>query len=154
MLDSRFESCSQGLLVFCADQFRAVGAFIEAHGDQCGNAFFRHGYAEDGIGVGDRSFVVGNDEELRVVGESVQGLTEATDIGVVECGIDLVEHTERAGLDHINREEQSDCGHGALTTGEQCDALQACARGSGNDLDSGLQRVFGIDQFEVGIATA
>ena len=65
----------------------------------------------------------------------MEGFAEAADIGVVEGGIDLVEHTEGAGFDHIDPEEQGHGGHGALSPGEEGHAFQAGTGGAGDNFE-------------------
>ena len=84
---------------------------------------------------------MGDDDELAAVDEAVQHLDEAADVGFVEGGIEFVEHTERAGLDHVDGEEQGDGGHGAFAAGEQGDGLEFFARGFGDDVDAGFERI-------------
>ena len=43
-------------------RFAAFAA--EAHGEERGDALFRHGDAEDGVGVGNGALIVGDNEEL------------------------------------------------------------------------------------------
>ena len=37
---------------------------------------------------------MGDDEELRFVGEPVEGLAETPDVGIIEGGINFIEHAE------------------------------------------------------------
>ena len=84
----------------------------------------------------------------------MQGLTEAANIRIVEGGVDLVEHAKWTGLDHVNGEEQRDGSHGALTTREKCHAFKAGAWRSCDYFNTRLQRIVGVDELEVRLATA
>ncbi len=89
----------------------------EAHADGFRNTELFHRHAIHYVGAGHGALRVGDDDELRVVDEAVEHLDEAVDVRLVERGVELVEHAERAGLDHVDREQQRDGGHRALATG-------------------------------------
>lgn len=90
--------------------------------------------------------VVRDDEELAAVEEFLEGVHEAADVRVVEGGVELVEHAERRGLDHEDREEERDGRHRALAAGEERDALRTLARGARDDVDAALQRILRVLQ--------
>ena len=89
----------------------------EFHGDDAADAFLLLADAIDEIRAGDGMLVVRDDEELRLDEEFLELFYEASDIGVVESGVEFVEHGEWGGLDEEDREEQRDGGHRSLTTG-------------------------------------
>jgi hypothetical protein len=51
---------------------------------------------------------VRDDDELRTVGVAAEELDEATDVCVVERGLDLVEQVERVRLRQEEREQEGD----------------------------------------------
>ena len=86
-------------------------------------------------------YALGDDDELGAVDEAVQHFDEAVDVGFVERGVEFVEHAERAGFDHIDREQQGDGGHRAFAAGKQGDGLEFFAGRFGGDFDAGFERV-------------
>ena len=140
----------RGGFVFLAG-LRFVGGG-EAHADGLGNPELLHRHAIHHVGAGHGALGVGDDDELRAVDEAVEHLDEAADVRLVERRVEFVEHAERAGLDHVDREQQRDGGHRALATGEQRDRLQLLAGRLGDDLDAGFERVALVEQHEVGLA--
>jgi len=126
-------------------------AFLgEVHADGFRDSEFFHGNAVHDVSSGHGSFAVGDDDELGLVDEAVEDFEEALDVGFVKGGVELVEHAEGAGLDHVDGEEEGDGSHGALTTGEEGDALELFPGRFGDDFDSGVERVFVVDEDEVG----
>ena len=97
-----------------ADRFLTAGFFIKAHRDEGGNTLLGHRDPKDRIGIGNGALIVGDNEELGFVGKTVQGFTEAPDVGIIQRGVDFIEHTKRTGLHEIDRKEKGDRGHGAL----------------------------------------
>ena len=88
-------------------------------------------------------------DELALVHEAVEDFDEAGDVRLVERGVHFVEHAERAGLHHVDGEEERDGGHGALAAGEEADALELLAGRLGDDLDAALERVGVVHEHEV-----
>ena len=70
---------------------------VEAQAEDLGHALLLHGDAVEYVGGLHGAAAVGDDDELGLVAERVQIICEAFDISVVQCGVDLVEHTERCG---------------------------------------------------------
>ena len=87
-----------------------------------------------------------NDDELALVHETVQDFDKTADIRFVERGIHFVQHAERAGLHHVNGEEEGDRCHGAFAAGEKRNALKLLARRFGDDLDATFKRVAFVDR--------
>ena len=104
---------------------------VEAQADHAADRVVADGDPVEGVGGLDRAAVVGDDDELRPFGELSQRLREAADVGLVERGIDLVEHAEgrRADLEH--REQQRDRGQGPLAAREHRQRLRLLARAAG-----------------------
>ena len=123
-----------------------------ADADGFGDAELLHGDAVDDIGAVHGALVVGDDDELAVGDEFVQHLEEAGDVRFVEGGVELVQHAEGAGFDHVDGEEQGDCGHAALATGKEGDGGEFFAGRFGDDFDAGLEGIIGVDEFEIGFA--
>jgi len=57
---------------------------------------------------------VGDNDELRVLLQLGEYAGEAARIGLVEGGVDLVEHDEGAGVDAHNGGHEGDAGQGPL----------------------------------------
>ena len=95
--------------------------------------------------------VVGDDQVAGVGFEDhrVEQVAEAFDIGVVQGRVDFVEHADRRGVGEEQREDQRDRGQRLLAAREQCQRLEALARGLGEDLEPGLERIVRIDQREM-----
>ena len=83
---------------------------------------------------------MGDDDDLGVF-ELPQHADETVDVGVVESGVDFVEHAEGAGTRTEDRQEEGDARHRLLTPGEQGDASRLFAGGAGDDLDGRLEDV-------------
>src|ERR1700737_1682788 len=106
--------------------------------DHLRDAAIVHGHAVEHVGRLDRAAVVGDEEELRPVGELAQRLREAADVALVERGIDLIEDAEGRGLDTQDREKQRRRCQRPLATGELRETTDALARGPSVDLDAGI----------------
>ncbi len=66
--------------------------------------------------------------------------------------VELVQHAEGAGLDHVDGEEEGDGGHAALATGKKGDGGEFFARRFGDDFDARLEGIIGVDEFEIRFA--
>ncbi len=97
---------------------------------------------------------MGDDQVAGVglLGHSVEQLTEALDIGVVEGSVDLVEHADRRRVGQEQSEDQRDRGQRLLAPRQQGQGRQALARRLGHDLEPGLERVVALDQLEMRLA--
>ena len=58
-----------------------------------------HGYPVDHIHRTHGHFVVGNNNELRVLAELLDHIRKLTHVGIIERSIYLIEDTERRGFD-------------------------------------------------------
>ena len=97
-----------------------------------------------------------DDEELGPGGEIAQHAQEAVDVGIVERGIHLVEHAERARAVVEDGEEQRESRERPLAAGHQGHRLEPLAAGLRHQLDAGLERILAglaLDQPQLG-ATA
>jgi len=98
-----------------------------------------------------RHGVVGDDQVTGVglAHHGVEQVAEAIDIGIVERGIDFVEHADRRGIGQEQGEDQRDRGQRLFAARKQGQRLQPLARRLGEDLQPGFQRVVAVDQREV-----
>ena len=97
---------------------RRVAAFaVEAHGNQPRDAALLHRDPVYRPGGGHRALVVRNHEELRVARELFEHVGVPAYVRVVERRVELVEHAERAGLYHVDCEQQRHRRHRALASG-------------------------------------
>src|SRR5258706_11336587 len=80
--------------------------------------------------------VVRDDQELSLRAQPREHLAEPADVGVVECGVDLVEDGEGARIDLIERENQRERGQGTLAAREKRDVLEPLTRRLDQDLDT------------------
>ena len=78
-----------------------------------------HRDAVERVGGLHRPLLVGDDDELRAVGEAAQELDEAADVRVVQRRLDLVEQVERRRPREEDREQERDRGQRLLAAGEQ-----------------------------------
>ena len=69
-----------------------------------------------------------DDDELGVAAHLGDEAGEAADVGFIQRGIDLVEHTEGCGLELKRADQQRQGGEGLFSTREQQDVLQLLAR--------------------------
>src|SRR5690606_586261 len=97
--------------------------------------------------------VMRDDDELRRLREFAHHVAKATDVGLVERGVDLVEEAKGARLDQENPENQANGGQGFLTAREQLEALDLLAWRLRHDLDPGVQEVVGLGHHQLGTAT-
>ncbi len=83
-------------VVASASLQRAVGSdLLELHRDLLRDAAFLHRDAVDHVARLHRALVVGDHDEVAAVQERLEHVAEPLDVGLVECGIDLVENAER-----------------------------------------------------------
>ena len=127
------------------DEFAAtvVGerlGLVEPQADDAADRVVADGHAVEGVGGLDRAAVVGDHDELRLVGEAAERIGEPPDVGLVERGIDLVEDAERHRPDLEHREQQRDRGQGPLAAGQHRERLLLLAGRPGDDLDAGRAR--------------
>src|SRR6202521_6258968 len=86
-----------------------------------------------------RHVVVRDDQELALGPQAGEHLAEPADVGVVQCGVDLVEDGERARVYLIKREHKRERRERALAAREQRDILQSLAWRLDEYLDSGAR---------------
>src|SRR5262249_40276024 len=96
------------------------------------------------IGGLHRRLLVGDDDELRPVGEAAQERDEAPDVRVVERRLDLVEQVEGARPREEEREQERDRAQRLLAAGQQRQARDALARRSELNLDAGAVLVLAL----------
>ena len=87
-------------------------------------------------------------------GHFVQQVTKPGNIGIVQRGIDLVKHADRAGVGKENRKDQRHRGQGLLAARKQREGRELFAGGLAHDLQPGIQRVVALHQYQVGGAAA
>src|SRR6185295_12909812 len=104
-------------------------------------------------GFGGRSRVVGDDDELRFLFELVQHPDKASDVGVIERRIHLVEQAEWARFGEEDAEQKRQRDQRALATREQMDALCALAARRCVNLDVAVQWELRVLEPEVAFAS-
>ena len=82
-----------------------VGLVFELDRDDLRDTRFFHRDAEHGAGAHNGFFVMRDDDVLAHVREFAERVDEASDVLLVERGVDLVEKAERRGLYHVRREK-------------------------------------------------
>ncbi len=91
---------------------------------------------------------------IRMKRVDVEQVAVALDIGVVERRVDLVEHADRRRVGQEYREDQRGRRQRLLAARKQGHHLRLLARRAGEDLQPCIERVFRIDQLELGRAAA
>ena len=132
---------------------REGGGLVEAEADDAAHGVVADRDAVQRVGRLDRAPVVRDDDALGVARELAERVGEPADVGLVERGVDLVEHAEGNGPDLEHREQEGDRGQGPLAAGEHRERLGLLARRARRDLDAGRGQVLGIGQGEAGVAT-
>jgi hypothetical protein len=100
-----------------------------------------------------RHLVVTDENELHLLRHRAYQLAEAPDIGIVERGVDLVEHTEGRRVELEDGEHQGYGGQGLLAAREQVDAGVALAGRARHDCHPGFEQIL-VGQFQIGLSTA
>ena len=118
------------------------------------HACFLHGYAVESSGGLHRPLVMSDDDELRLFGHFGDLIDESADVGVIERSVHLIEQTERRWPVLEYRHYQCDRRHSLFTAGEQKYILQAFAGRLGDDLNAGLENIFGFEQRHLAAAAA
>ena len=95
--------------------FGAIGAEFDAHDPA--HAPLLHCHPVQHVRRRNGAFTVGDNDELRVREKFFELLYVALDVGVIQRRVQLVQHTERAGLDLIQREQQGNGRHGLFAAG-------------------------------------
>ena len=127
---------------------------LEPEADDAADRVVPDGHAVQRVGGLDRPPVVGDDDELRLVGEAPERVGEAPDVGLVERRVDLVEDAERDRPDLEHGEQQGDRRQGPLAARQHRERLGLLARWPGDDLDAGRAQVGRVGQRQLGEAAA
>ena len=100
--------------------------------------------------------IVGDDDEAGIgrARHLVEQVAEALDIVIVERRIDLVEHADRRRIGEEHGEDQRQSRERLLAAGEKRQRHRFLARRLRHDLEAGFERIFALDQLQLGIAAA
>ena len=116
--------------------------------DHVGHAVAAHAHAVQRVGDLHGALLVGDDDELAVLAQLLEDVEQPAEVDVVEGGLDLVEHVERARPGLEQRDEERHGGQRALATGQQRQPLDLLARRAGLDLDAGGEHVLRVGQHQ------
>ena len=94
-----------------------------------------------------------DDDELGMGTQLVERIDETGQVHVVQRGLDLIHHIERAWARGENREQQSQCGQRALATGEQAQLFDALACRAGLNQHARGEQILWILQTQPSCAT-
>ena len=83
-----------------------IALSLQPHRNDLRHPRLLHGHAVEQIGALHGAAVVGDHDELGVLGHGLDEIGEPLDVGVVERGVDLVEDAERRRFDPEQRDEQ------------------------------------------------
>ena len=110
---------------------------------------------EDVDTLGGLAFVLAGHvpEQGEFVEHPSQQVAEALDIGIVERGIDFVEHADRRRIGQEKGEDQRHRRKSLFAARKQGQGRQAFARRLGHDLQPGFQWVVRFDELQMGLAT-
>ncbi len=126
----------------------------EAPGYDLRDAVGPHRHAVEDIRGLHRPLLVRDDHELRPVRVATKELDEASDVRIVERGLDLVEKIEGARSGEEQREEERDRAERLLASGQEREARDALPCGPELHLDAGLSAfLVGLDEPEPSLAT-
>src|SRR4029079_352939 len=125
----------------------------DALADNVAGAAGLHGDAVEAVGGLHRALLVADDDQLRLGTELRDQSQEAVEIDVIEGGLDLVHHVERARPGAEHREQVGQRGQRPLATGPQRQLAHVLARGRGLDLDARVQQVVGLRETKPSLAT-
>ena len=127
--------------------------FLQIDRDQLRDAAFRHGDPVEPVHPGHGHTVVGDHQKAGAFrfGHLFEHRAESVDVGVIQRGVDLVQHADRCRIRQKHCEQQRQCRQRLLPTRKQCQVLQFLARRRGQNFKSGIQRVFGVGQFQMGM---
>src|SRR5207244_3290162 len=110
----------------------------QAPGNDLRDPVGAHRHAVEDIRGLHRPLLVRDDDELRAIRVAAQQLDEATDVRIVERGLDLVEQVERAWPCEEEREQERDRAKGLLASRQQRQARHLLSGRSELDLDARL----------------
>ena len=131
-----------------------VADVLEADRDLLRHARLLHRHAVDRVGAGHRLLRVRDDDELRPGEKVLEHLREAIDVGLVQGGVDLVEHAERAGPAAEDGQQQGHAGHRLFAAAQERNAPRLLAGRPGDDLDAAVENIDVLLQDDVGLAAA
>ena len=97
---------------------------------------------------------MGDQDELRVGRHRADGLVVTSHVGLVERGVDLVEHAEGRRPVLEDGEDQRDRRERLFAAAHQLDVAELLAGRLRDDLDAGVEHVVGVGQRELGPAAA
>ena len=97
---------------------------------------------------------MGNDDKLCLLAQVAQIGGIPLHVPVIQCRVDLVEHTERRGPHLQNSEIQSNGNKCLLTAGQQRDCLKLLSGRLYPDLNAAAQGILGILQHKLSLAAA
>src|SRR5262249_24603726 len=124
------------------------GGFVQAYGDDLGDAILLHRDPVERVGHLHRSSVVRDEHELRALRHLADERVEATDVGLVERRIHLVEEAERGRPDEKQREDQRRCRDRLLAARQQAQRLELLAGQRHDDLDPLLAALLGLGRLQ------
>ena len=131
-----------------------VADVFEADGDLLRHARFLHRHAVDRVRAGHRLFRVRDDDELRPGQKIFQHFDEAVDVGLVQGGVDFVEHAERAGPAAEDGQQHGHAGERLFAAAKKRNAARFLAGRPGDDLDAAVENIHAFFQHDVGLAAA
>ena len=91
-------------------------SFLELNRDRLGNTRIFHRHSIKQIPNFHGFLVMGDDNELRIIGQTLDESVEADHICIVKGSIDLVQQAERTRLDEKDGKDQGNCRKRFLTT--------------------------------------
>ena len=91
-------------------------SFLELNRDRLGNTRIFHRHSIKQIPNFHGFLVMGDDNELRIIGQTLDKPVEADHICIVKGSIDLVQQAEGARLDEEDGKDQGNCRQRFLTT--------------------------------------
>ena len=97
---------------------------------------------------------MGDDDELGVLRHLAHIAGKADDVGVVQCGLDLVHDHEGGGADLQDGKVEGNGHKGLLPAGEKGDDLQTLSGGLDLDLNAAVENILRVLQLQVGLAAA
>ena len=84
----------------------------------------------------------------------MQQVAEALDIVVVERRVDLVQHADRRRVGEEHRDDQGERGERLLAARQERQGRGLLARGLGQNVEAGFERIVALDQLQLGGAAA
>ena len=97
---------------------------------------------------------MGDDDELGLVAHPAQILGKPHHVGVIQCGLDLVQNAERSRVDRQNGKVDADGHQRLFAAGKGLQILDDLARRGHPDADAGGEHIALIFQHQAGFAAA